>query len=145
MWLDCLCTINWNKDCFGFSEANHSKPESYWELVCCTEKQNCAKWIAAKTNPSNQCHRKRLGATRDFDTETASLTTGELQKLTFSASLFSITISSVSVPASSSRNGLVEGGGTSGFFCVKVKKRKLLREQSGLTHSPHSCIHVLLY
>lgn len=34
-------------------------------------------------------------------------------------SLFSITISSVSAPVSSSRKGLVEGGGTSGFFCWK--------------------------
>lgn len=43
----------------------------------------------------------------------------ELQRLTLSVSLFSITISSVSAPVSSSRKGLVEGGGTSGFFCWK--------------------------
>lgn len=116
-WRDCLRTINWNKDCFGFSEVSLSKPRSYWEPVCCTEDQNCAKLIAVKTNLSNQHDGKSLGTTRDFDTETASLTTGELQRLTLSVSLFSITISSVSVPVSSSRNGLVEGSGTSGFFC----------------------------
>lgn len=65
-----------------------------------------------------------------------------LQRLTLSVSLFSITISSVSAPASSSRKGLVEGGGTSGFFC---RKRGIsLGEQPLLCPLAHSCIHILL-
>lgn len=119
--------------------------QSYWELACCPGNQNCAKLIAVKTNLSNQCHWKSLDATWDFDTETDSLTSGKLWRLTLSVSLFSITISSVSAPVSSSRNGLVEGGGASGFFCKEHTKKGSSLENSLLCLLSTRCSHVLLY
>lgn len=119
--------------------------QSYWEPVCCPGNQNCAKLIAVKTNLSYQCHWKSLDTTRDLDTETDSLTSGKLWRLTLSASLFSITISSVSVPVSSSRNGLVEGGGASGFFCKEHTKKGSSLENSLLCLLSTRCSQVLLY